>query len=149
MLLALCVSTQVFAADDIATTAIRSSDFQSVHEALVEAIEAEGLVVAAVIPFNDMLTRTAKQMSRGRSPFLNAEIVQFCSSELAWQLLEEDATHIALCPLSITLYELATDPGTLVLAYRNPGNTTLTRIRAEALLRRLLERSAELARLRW
>ena len=30
------------------------------------------------------------------SPFLRAEIVQFCSSRIAWQLLAEDPAQIAL-----------------------------------------------------
>ena len=133
----------------MASKVVVGSDFRSAHDALVEAIESEGLVVSAVIPFNDMLTRTADDLARASSPLVNAEIVQFCSSVLAWQLLEEEASQIALCPLSIAIYVRRTDPDKVTLAYRLPGNATPGRIRAEKLLTRVVRRSAELARLRW
>lgn len=139
----------IFAAEDVARTVVVGSDFRSAHDALVEAIESEGLVVSAVIPFNDMLARTADDLARASSPLANAEIVQFCSSVLAWQLLEEEASQIALCPLSIAIYVRRTDPDKVTLAYRLPGNATPGRVRAEKLLNRVVHRSAELARLRW
>lgn len=136
-------------ADDVATRQLIGSDFQSASEALIEAIEAEGLVVSARIPFNNMLERTAGAVARKTSPFANVEIVQFCSSLLAWQLLEEEAAQIALCPLSMTLYETVAKPGEIMLVYRLPGRATAGRVRADNLLRRLVDRSAELARVRW
>lgn len=146
-----CLVSSVFAADDIVTKQVVGSDFQSASEALIEAIEAEGLVVSAKIPFNTMLERTAGAVARQASPFANVQIVQFCSSLLAWQLLEEESAQIVLCPLSITLYELGGDAakGEVYLAYRSPGQVTAGRIKVEKLLQRLVDRSTELARLRW
>ena len=74
--------------------------FQAVREALIDSIEEEGLVVSAVIPFNDMLQRTAAASARRplTSPFLRAEIVQFCSSRIAWQLLAGRQPRSPLCP---------------------------------------------------
>ena len=149
VVLAFCLIPAAFAAEDVASEVVVGSDFRSAHDALVEAIESEGLVVSAVIPFNDMLARTADDLARASSPLVNAEIVQFCSSVLAWQLLEEEASQIALCPLSIAIYVRRTDPDKVTLAYRLPGNATPGRIRAEKLLTRVVHRSAELARLRW
>lgn len=148
---AICLVSGAFAAEDIVTRPIIGSDFQSASEALIEAIEAEGLVVSAKIPFNAMLERTAGAVSRQASPFANVQIVQFCSSLLAWQLLEEEAAQIALCPLSMTLYEMGGDraKGEIYLAYRSPGQATAGRMKAEKLLQRLVDRSAELARWRW
>lgn len=137
------------ATEDVTRTVVVGSDFASAREALVEAIEAEGLVVSAIIPFNDMLARTAGDLEKAASPFADAAIVQFCSSVLAWQLLEEEASQIALCPLSIAIYVRRAEPGQVTLAYRSPGNATPGRIKAEKLLVRLVNRSAELARLRW
>lgn len=144
-----CICLGAAAADDVASTVVAGGDFQSVHEALIEVIEGEGLVVSAVIPFNQMLARTAGDLGRAASPFAQAEIVQFCSSLLAWQLLEEDPDQIALCPLSIAVYTTAADAGRVTLAYRRPGPGSAGRGRAENLLRRLVDRSAELGRLRW
>lgn len=143
------IVSATYAAEDVTKTVVVGSDFQSAREALVEAIEAEGLVVSAIIPFNDMLARTAGDLEKISSPFTEAAIVQFCSSVLAWQLLEEEASQIALCPLSVAVYVRRAEPGQVTLAYRSPGNTTAGRIKAEKLLIRLVNRSAELARLRW
>lgn len=52
------------AADASVTVEIEGGDFQSAHEALVEAIEAEGTVVGVVLPFGDMLERTARRRGR-------------------------------------------------------------------------------------
>ena len=148
-LLALGSVGGVGAADDVAVRRIVGSDFRAAGEALVEAIEAEGLVVGAVLPFNRMLERTASSAGPTASPYAEAEIVQFCSSGLAWQMVGEDVDQLALCPLSIAVYSLAAEPGLVWLAYRLPGSATAARGRADALLRRLVERAAELARLRW
>lgn len=147
--LAFCLIPGVFAAEDVRTQVVIGSDFSSTREALVEAIEAEGLVVSAVIPYSGMLARTAGDLGRAASPFAQAEIVQFCSAALAWQLLDEDAAQIALCPLAISVYTTTAEPDRAVLVYRSPGQSTAGRVKAENLLRRLVERSAELARLRW
>lgn len=147
--LSVCLISPVFAADDLVTRQVTGSDFRSASEALVEAVEAEGLVVSARIPFNKMLERTAGAVARQGSPFANVEVVQFCSSMLAWQLLEEEAAQVGLCPLSITLYEMADEPSRLTLVYRSPGSATPGRVKAGKLLQRLVDRSAELARLRW
>jgi uncharacterized protein (DUF302 family) len=133
----------------VATRVLAGSDFRSAHDALIETIEAEGLVVSAVIPFNSMLARTAKDLAQEASPFAEAEIVQFCSSILAWQMVTEDAGQLSLCPLSIAIYALAKEPGKVMLAYRFPGRGTPGRAKADDLLRRLAERTVELARLRW
>jgi len=147
--LAVCLVSPVIAADDLVTKQVTGSDFQSASDALVEAIEAEGLVVSTRIPFNKMLERTAGAVARQGSPFANVDVVQFCSSLLAWELLDEDAAQVGLCPLSITLYEMAGQAGQLTLVYRSPGSATSGRIKAGKLLQRLVDRSAELARLRW
>lgn len=137
------------AADDVLKGGLPGSDFRSAHDALIETVEADGLVVSAVIPFNGMLARTAKDLSHEASPFADAEIIQFCSSVLAWQMVAEDAGQLSLCPLSIAIYTKAADPGRVMLAYRSPGRETPARAKADDLLRRLTERAAELARLRW
>lgn len=143
------LSIGAFAADDVSKQVLVGSDFRSAHDALIEAIEADGLVVSAVIPFNGMLARTAKDLAQEASPFAEAEIVQFCSSVLAWQIVAEDAGQLSLCPLSIAIYAMAGEPGKILLAYRSPGRDSPARAKADDLLRRLAARTAGLARLRW
>lgn len=137
------------AVDGVVSRTVTGSDFRSTHEALIEAVEAEGLVVGAVIPFSGMLNRTAGVLEGAGNPFVEAEIVQFCSAGLAWQMVAEDPAQIAFCPLSIAIYVTAADPGRVTMAFRSTGSATQARSKAEALLVRLVERAGELAKLRW
>ena len=137
------------AAADIAERVVAVGDFQALREALVDSIEEEGLVVSAIIPFNDMLQRTALAAGPAAvSPFLRAEIVQFCSSGLAREMVGEAPEQLALCPLSVALYVLPGEAGTVFLAYRSPGAATPARVRAAELLQRVVDRAAGLAPLR-
>lgn len=138
------------AAEDIAVAGIDGGDFQSAHDALVEAIEAEGMVVGAVLPFGEMLERTGRPAREGDAgPYRRAELVQFCSAALAHKMVREDAAQIAFCPLSIAIYVPATHPSRVVMAYRKPGSESPARVQAGDLLERLVTRAARLARLRW
>ena len=134
--------TQVsHAAPDIPVQSVVSSDFQFVHEALIEAIESEGLVISAVIPFGQMLERTAHDLNKPASPFVKVETIQFCSARLAWMLIEEDVTQAALCPLSITLLTTLAEPGKIILTFRSLGQSTAGRIQADKLLQKLVNRA--------
>lgn len=132
-------------AGDISTRLIRGSDLQTTREALIESIEAEGLVVSNIIAFNDMLARTGRDLGQRQSPFAAVEIVQFCSSVIAWQLIGESPAQVALCPLAITLQVRHAQPGGVWLSWREPAPTTPGRRQASELLRRLAARTADLA----
>jgi uncharacterized protein (DUF302 family) len=131
-------------AADIAPAQRIAADFRAVEEAVVEAIEAEGLVVSPTLASGQMLERTAAAVDRQNSPFAQAAIIQFCSARLAWQLVEEDPAQLALCPLSITIYALRAEPGIVLLTYRLPEQTTPGRVAAAALLHRIAARVCEL-----
>lgn len=137
-----------YADESIVRTPLQG-DFAAAHEALVESIEAEGLVVGTVLPFNQMLERTADALNKAASPFVEAEIVQFCSSVLAWQLVAEDPAQVALCPLSVALYVEVGEPKRINLAYRSPGRESPGKAKADDLLRSLSLRVVKLTRLRW
>ena len=122
-----------------------AADFAVARESVVEAIEGAGLVVTATIPFNQMLARTAADLGKSGSRYANAEIIQFCSARLVWQLVEEDAEQLALCPLSITVFSL-TGESAARLSWRSPGRTTPARVQADGLLRDLVGRARRLAR---
>lgn len=135
--------------DDIRALAVPGASFADAREAVIEAVEAAGLVVTATIPFNRMLERTGEALGQGASPYSEAETVQFCSARLAWQLVEEDPAQLALCPMSIAVYATTVDPGAVHFAYRSPGEGSPARKRGEELLRSLVDRAAILARRRW
>lgn len=137
------------AADDVRTEQSGGSDVARVRDALVEAVESAGLVVTAVIPFNDMLARTAGDLGRRASPYSGAQVVQFCNARIAWQLVEEERAQLALCPLSIVVYANVDSPKAVLLSYRLPGTQTPGRQAASDLLQRLVARTQELARMGW
>lgn len=138
------------AAEGVATVEIAESDFQSAHDALVEAIEAEGMVVGAVLPFGEMLERTGRQAREHEAgPYRRAELVQFCSAALAHAMVREDAGQIVFCPLSIAIYVPAANPSRVVMAYRTPGDGSPAKVQAGELLGRLVAQAARLAKLRW
>jgi uncharacterized protein (DUF302 family) len=142
----LCVFTASIA-DDTVVVRVGHSDFRTARDGLIEAIESEGLMVGSVLPFRDMLARTA--VGDGTIPYGEAEIVQFCSSLLAAELVHEAPAQLTLCPLSIALYTLQGNSSEIRLAYRSPGNATAGRLHAESLLQRIVRRAAELATLGW
>ena len=121
-----------------------AADFALVRESVVEAIEGAGLVVTAIIPVNQMLIRTAHDLGRVKSPYAEAETIQFCSARLAWLLVEEDVRQLTLCPLSLTIYSLPDKPGS-VLSYRSPGRETPARAQGDELLRALVAATRRLA----
>ncbi|PKO36040.1 MAG: DUF302 domain-containing protein [Betaproteobacteria bacterium HGW-Betaproteobacteria-6] len=145
-LVLLGISTPTIADDTVVVT-VTHSDFRTAHDGLIEAIESEGLVVGNTLPFRDMLARTA--VGGGAIPYGEAEIIQFCSSVLAAELVREDPRQLTLCPLSVALYSLVEKPTEIHLAYRSPGGSTAGRRRAESLLQRIVRRAAGLARLHW
>lgn len=147
VLLSLLFLSPSLIAEEAIVVRVGASDFRTAHDGLIEAIESEGLVVGSVLPFRDMLARTT--VGEGGIPYGQAEIVQFCSSVLAAELVREAPAQLTLCPLSIALYTLVEDPSAISLAYRSPGSETVGRQHAGLLLQRIVRRAAELARLRW
>lgn len=147
--LALGFAAAVGAQETLAVRELPGGDFVLVREALVEAIEAEGLVVGAILKFDDMLARTRLEREAGSGPYRVAEIVQFCSSKIAWQLAEEAPENLALCPMSIAIYVPRARPADVLVAWRSPGRGSPGRAAGDDLLKRLVERAAELSRLRW
>jgi uncharacterized protein (DUF302 family) len=149
LFIVLTMAGSLRADSDIVRQNAVGADFQSAREALVEAIEAEGLVVSASISFNDMLTRTAKEIGKGPSPYAKADVIQFCATRIAWKLVEESPENVALCPVSIVLYETVAKPGVVVFAFRVPARITPARQELDDLMRKIVGRAINLGRQRW
>ena len=142
--LLVCLPLQ--AADGIVRHRVEGGDFRSVREAVVEVVEAEGMVIGQVLPFGLMLERTGQGQV---SPYVEAEIVQFCSAGLARRMVLEDLTQMTLCPLSIAIYVSVGEPNVVVLAYRLAGGDSPARAQADQLLAHLVARAVSLGKLRW
>jgi len=119
----------------IVRQSISPSDFARAREALQDAIENQGLIAGPSSRFGEMLARTGPTLGHPVPVYEQAEILSFCSATVSWGLVDESPDNIALCPLSIALYTLPGDAGTVHLSYRAPGSATPGLRRATALLR--------------
>lgn len=99
---------------------LRDVPYDLAREALEEAIAEEGLAAPVVSHFADMLTRTAKDLGHSDTLYRHAHIYTFCTVAAAAQLATENPDFIALCPLSIAIYQLPGDDG-IRLAYQTTG----------------------------
>lgn len=144
-LLALVAVAPALGAEDIVTLEIRPGDYRAAREALIDAVETEGLALGTILPYREMLARTAR---KGSGPYLDAEIVQFCSGTLAHAMVDEAPAQMALCPLGIAVYVAKQAPDTVVFAYRVPAPSSPARRSAAELLKRIAERAAALSRMR-
>ena len=143
----LCICPPALAGEEVIQLRVDGGDFRSAREALVEVIEAEGLVVGQILPFGAMLERTGGGETGGI--YSQAEIIQFCSASLARRMALEDPGQIVFCPLSIAVYEKAAEAQEVFIAYRAVGDGSPARGQADALLARLVARAAQLGKLRW
>lgn len=125
---------------------IAPSTYARTREALIESIEDEGLLVSSVSGFGAMLERTEADLGHHGSIYRNAEVFAFCSVRIAARLALENPDNIALCPLSIGIYELKSQPGRVKMVYRTPATDTPGDRDARALLARIAERARTSAR---
>lgn len=138
-------AANAMAASDIIAHPVAGSDFASARDAMIEAIEGEGLVVGAIIPFADMLVRTGGESA---SPYRDAAVIQFCSSTLARQIVLEDPLQMAFCPMTVAIYVTKAQAEIVVIAYRAPPEGSAARRAAARLLEKLVGKAVELAPLK-
>lgn len=117
--------------------------YADAREALVDAIEAEGLVPAPPSQFGDMLQRTAPALEETEPVYQQAEVLHFCSARIAWQLARENAINIAQCPLSMAIYTRPGVTNAVHLAWREASGDSPGARAANALLERIARQVAD------
>lgn len=122
---------------------IQPARYADAREALVDAIETEGLVPAPPSQFGDMLARTGPTLDHREPVYEEAEVLHFCSARIAWQLALENPANIAQCPLSMAIYTLAGRTGTVRLAWRQAAGDSPGARAANALLERIAHQTSE------
>ena len=126
--------------EDIHTRSLTTRDYALARQALVEAIEDEGLVLASVSDFGQMLRRTDPDVGHGAGGrFAHAEVFAFCSVRVAARLVLESPERIAWCPLTIALFQEG-GAAQVRLAFRPPGGGSPGARDGLALLERLARR---------
>lgn len=141
--LALASTAVPAVAGELVARTLPGGDYATARQALVEAIESEGLVPGPVSAFADMLRRTDASLGHGGDLYAEAEVFSFCSIAIAAQLVRENPERIADCPLTIALYRRK-GSDELRLTYRGRDGDTPGSRAANRLLQRIAERAAAL-----
>ncbi len=133
---------------DLVTKEIAGT-YEDVRAQLVFAIEERGLNVTNVADIGQMLERTGKDFGVMTPVYRHASVVQFCSARLSHGAAGADPRAIALCPISIAVYELTAAPERVQIVFRrmNVGGISgaLADVfrQAEKLVAEIVESAAE------
>ena len=122
LLLSLLSITSLVAAatnDPVVTRRIEG-DFFDVANDIRAAIIGKGISIAHELPASDMLNRTAHAYGYQTNTYTNARTFEFCSAQISHKLARQDPDNIILCPFTISVYSLTTEPGIVRVSYRVP-----------------------------
>lgn len=138
--LALGVGAQAFstaAADDALGYRLysKAAPFEDVRDDVKNAIIGRGFVIDYVGHFNAMLERTADAAAsvtpKGeKSPYRNAEYIQFCPAALTHEAVSKNPIAIANCPIAIFVYQASEGPERITVGFRLPVASPSTRAKA-------------------
>ncbi len=107
------------AAAPIVTTKL-NGDFGEISSNIRMAIIGEGINIAHVLPASTMLHRTGPTFGYDDDVYSNAQTYEFCSAKISHKLARQDPDNIVLCPFTISVYSLVTEPGIVRVSYRVP-----------------------------
>lgn len=107
------------AEDPVVTTKIKG-DFHDVANSVRMAIIGKGINIAHELPASDMLRRTGPAYGYQTNTYNNARTFEFCSALISHKLARQNPDNIVLCPFTISVYTLTTEPGFVRLSYRKP-----------------------------
>lgn len=128
------VSTQPGAAQSPGyRESVKAAPYQDVFEDLKDAILKRGYVIDYVGQLNAMLERTAADTGTitsggNKSPYANAQYVQFCPAKLTHEAVNASPMAIANCPVAIFIYELNYERGKVHVGYRMPVESASKRV---------------------
>ncbi|ANQ86187.1 DUF302 domain-containing protein [Azoarcus olearius] len=128
-------------AQELVVRRLQAVTFAAAHEAVLDAIAAEGIAPPTESDFGGMLARTAPDLGHRADFYAEARLINFCSSPLAARMAAESPHQLLYCPLQIAVYRLPDDAGAVYLGYRRSAPTAAGRA-AETLLEAILNRSA-------
>lgn len=103
-----------------ATVYTSEEPYDIVLENVRFAVIGQGLVVAGTLHIQDMLARTAEDLGYPDGVFSHADTIEFCSAVMSHELVQAHPANVTLCPFTISVYELADQPGVVHVAYREP-----------------------------
>lgn len=118
--LLLLTSLTASAAEDPIVSTKMKGDFHEVASNIRMAIIGKGISIAHTLHASDMLNRTGRDYGYQYNTYGDAEIFEFCSASISHKLSRQNPDNIVLCPFTISVYTLNSDPGFVHLSYRKP-----------------------------
>ena len=107
----------VLAADPVLYEA--EGDFDTIVGAVEDAIINAGLVIDNTSHVGAMLNRTKADVGGEKDIYTEADVFSFCSAVVSRKVMERDPLNIQACPYGIFVYELADEPGKIVVGHRD------------------------------
>jgi uncharacterized protein (DUF302 family) len=98
-----------------------ASDYDFTKENIELAITGHGLIVSGTLHVADMLNRTAEDLGLKGDVYLKAESLEFCSAYLSHRMIAVDPSNLTICPFTVAVYVLKSDPDKTFVAYRKPA----------------------------
>lgn len=95
-------------------------DFFDVANDIRAAIIGKGINIAHELPASEMLNRTAPAYGYQTNTYTNARTFEFCSARISHKLARQNPDNIVLCPFTISVYSLTSEPGIVRVSYRIP-----------------------------
>lgn len=109
------------AADDSPIVTVEvEAEFGDVLDSVKSTIAGRGINIAHVLPASEMLNRTGESFGVRENVFIEAQTVEFCSARISHHLAQANPENILLCPFTISVYVLTSDPGHVRVSYRRP-----------------------------
>lgn len=105
--------------DPVVTTKIEG-DFHDVANSVRMAIIGKGINIAHELPASEMLNRTGPAYGYTTNTYNKARTFEFCSAEISHKLARQNPDNIVLCPFTISVYTLSSEPKYVRLSYRKP-----------------------------
>ncbi len=120
LLLLISHATITLAENKYVKTTVVEGEYEEVLSTVKEVIKGKGINIAHTLPAGDMLGRTGPSFNIKTKVFLHAESIEFCSAKVSHKLALANPENIILCPFTISVYVLSSDPKQVRLSTRTP-----------------------------
>ena len=111
--------TATAAEDPVVTTKVKGN-FHEVANNIRMAIIGKGINIAHELPASDMLNRTVQAYGYSTTTYDRARTFEFCSARISHKLARQNPDNIVLCPFTISVYTLTSEPEYVRLSFRKP-----------------------------
>jgi uncharacterized protein (DUF302 family) len=114
------VAAPAAAGDSPVVTVKVKAEFADILDNVKSTIAGRGINIAHVLPASEMLNRTGESFGIKENVYIEAQTVEFCSAKISHHLAKADPENILLCPFTISVYVLTSDPEHVRVSYRRP-----------------------------